>query len=223
MKRNGSKVTSYHVDRRVKSSSERKIDRFIVCRSLIMLPLLFTHAARFLAFAYIASPSSIHHLRFLRHLSNDRFVLKRFVISFYCRTVYPSRRVFRRGNSFTRPNQYRRSRLRFRSLSLSERSRPKIIGLPAHFRELSILRSRRISSRIQLDRINTNAQVGARERSGRREKVHRRINAAEPEGNCIPRINLCRGCSLASFFPGGGEGAGKSLWNFSIYLCRLAT
>lgn len=88
----------------------------------------------------------------------------------------------------------------------------KIIGLPAHFRQLSILRPRRISSRIQLDRINTNAQVGARE-IGTYGKGASEDKRGWARGNCIPRINLCRGrlpprpCWLGS------------LWNFSIYLC----
>lgn len=92
--------------------------------------------------------------------------------------------------------------------------RAKIIGLPAHFRELSILRPRRISSRIRPDRINTNAQVGAGEIEtyGKGASEDKRAWA---RGNCIPRINLCRGRTPPTF-PGRGR-----LWNFSIYLCRL--
>ena len=134
------------------------------------------------------------------------------------RTVYPP--IVFLLNSFSRPNQYRRSRLRFRSRDErwerrgAEGGGAKIIGLPAHFRELSILRPRRISSRIRPDRINTNAQVGAGE-IGTYGKGASEDKRAWARGNCIPRINLCRGRTPPTF-PGRGR-----LWNFSIYLCRF--
>lgn len=72
------------------------------------------------------------------------------------------------------------------------RDRSKIIGLPTHFRELRILRPRRISSRIHPHRINTNAQVGGREIVGTYGKGALEDKRARVWGNCIPRINLCR-------------------------------